>query len=83
MHIYVCKILFIFNAPAIQLRQVLIDDFSAKNFKCYVVLPEKDIVPWQEKYPQVRFIPFDEFSGTSIGILDNLKTFFRIKKLIK
>lgn len=77
------KILFLFNAPAIQLRQVLIDDFSKKNFACCVALPEENIAYWQEKYPHVQFIPFDGFSGTSIGILNNLKTFWRIKELIK
>lgn len=77
------KILFLFNAPAIQLRQVLIDDFSAKDFVCCVALPAEDIAPWQEKLPQVQFIPFEGFSGTSIGVWDNLKTFWKIKKLIK
>lgn len=77
------KILFLFNAPAMQLRQVLIDDFSTKDFVCCVALPARDIAPWQEKFPQAQFIPFDGFSGTSIGLWDNLKTFWRIKKLIK
>ena len=83
MYTHMRKMLFLFNAPAMQLRQVLIDDFSAENFACCVALPEEDIALWQEKYPKVQFVPFNGFSGTSIGILENLKTFWRIKKLIK
>ena len=77
------KLLFLFNAPAMKLRQNLEDAFAQKGFDCVVALPEKDIPFWQEKYPHFHFLPLEAFSGTSIGLLDNLKTFFKIKKLIK
>lgn len=66
-----------------KLRQNLIDDFAKKGFDCQVALPETDIAHWREKYPHVQFLPLEAFSGTSIGFLDNLKTFFKIKRLIK
>ena len=77
------KILFLFNAPAMKLRQNLIDAFAQKGFDCVVALPKTDIALWQERYPRFHFLLLEAFSGTSIGLLDNLKTFFKIKKLIR
>ena len=77
------KILFLFNAKAIKLRQVLLDDFSKEGYECYCALPKDDIAFWSQKYPQIHFVPFNNFSGTSVGIADNLKTYFKIKNLIK
>ena len=77
------KILFLFNAKAIKLRQVLLDDFSKEGYECYCALPKDDVAFWSEKYPQIHFVPFNNFSGTSVGIADNLKTYFKIKNLIK
>ena len=37
------KILFLFNAPAMKLRQNLIDAFAQKGFDCVVALPKTDI----------------------------------------
>ena len=77
------KIFFLFNAKAIKLRQVLLDDFSRSGYDCYCALPEDDVAFWSGKYPQIHFVPFNNFSGTSVGILDNLKTYFKIKNLIR
>ena len=77
------KILFLFNGTAIKLRQVLLDDFSKEGYDCYYALPGSNISFWAKKYPQIHFIAFESFSGTSIGVLGNLKTFFKIKALIK
>lgn len=77
------KILFLFSGAAMKLRQNLIDAFSKKGFECYVALPKTDIAFWQKKYPHFYFCSFEAFSGTSIGLLDNLKTFFKIKQLVQ
>lgn len=77
------RILFLFNAPAIQLRFPLILDFSQQGYECYVALLENEISRWKDVCPQVHFVPFNHFSGTSIGILNNLKTYFSIKKLFQ
>ena len=66
-----------------KLRQNLIDAFAQKGFDCVVALPKTDIALWQERYPRFHFLPLEAFLGTSIGLLDNLKTFFKIKKLIR
>ena len=77
------KILFLFNAKAIKLRQVLLDDFSRSGYDCYCALPKDDVAFWSEKYPQIHFVTFNNFSGTSVVVFDNLRTYFKIKNLIK
>lgn len=75
--------LFLFNGPAMQLRQALISDLSKRDYHCCVALPMEDIPSWKNKYPQIHFVSFESFSGTAIGLLNNLMTFFNIRKLIK
>ena len=65
------------------LRYALINAFLEQGLNVTVALPADDITTWQRKCPAVHFVSFDAFSGTSIGIFNNLKTFFTIKKLIK
>ena len=77
------RILFLFNASAMKLRQNLINAFAQKGFDCQIALPGSDIGIWQEKYPHFHFLPLEAFSGTSIGFRDNFRTFFKIKRLIK
>ena len=75
--------LFLFNPSAIKLRHVLLNDFCKKGIDVSVALPQEYIVCWQKCCPKVRFIPFDAFSGTSIGLFNNFKTLLAIRKLLK
>jgi len=75
--------LFLFNPSAIKLRHVLLNDFCEKGIDVSIALPQEYIAHWKERCPKVRFIPFDAFSGTSIGLFNNFKTLLAIRKLLK
>lgn len=75
--------LFLFNPSAIKLRYVLLNDFCEKGMDVSIALPQEDIAYWKKRCPKVRFIPFDGFSGTSVGIFNNLKTLLAIRRLFK
>ncbi|MDR2769723.1 MAG: glycosyltransferase family 4 protein [Puniceicoccales bacterium] len=77
------KILFLFNPGAINLRHVLMQEFSQKGLSVSVGLPAKEISIWQKQLPTVNFVPLDAFSGTSVGLLNNLKTLLHIHTLLK
>lgn len=76
-------VLFLFNPGAINLRCVLLNDFSKLGLDVKVALPREYIDQWKSKCPNVTFIPFEVFSGTSIGIFNNLKTVIDIYRLLK
>ena len=77
--------LFFFNSnfATIKLRHVLLNDFCEKGIDVSIALPQEHISFWKERCPKVRFIPFDTFNGTSIGVLNNIKTLLAIRKLLK
>ena len=77
--------LFFFNPnfATIKLRHVLLNDFCEKGIDVAIALPQEHISFWKERCPKVRFIPFDTFNGTSIGVLNNIKTLLAIRKLLK
>ena len=77
------KVLFLFVPSAINLRHVLLNDFCKQGMQVAVALPEEYIKNWKDICPNVRFIPFEGFSGTSIGLWNNLKTFLLIRDLLK
>ncbi|MDR1254819.1 MAG: glycosyltransferase family 4 protein [Puniceicoccales bacterium] len=77
------KILFLFNPGAINLRHVLMQEFAQKGLSVSVGLSEEEISIWKDRLPTINFVPFDAFSGTSVGLLNNLKTLLRIRCLLK
>ncbi|MDR0647078.1 MAG: glycosyltransferase family 4 protein [Puniceicoccales bacterium] len=77
------KVLFLFNSGAINLRHVLMQAFSQKGLSVSVGLPKKEMSIWQNRLPTVNFVPFNAFSGTSVGLLNNLKTLLHIHSLLK
>lgn len=77
------KILFLFNAEAIRLRYKLIQKFHQEGWAAKVALPADKIEEWREKLPGINLIPFEAFSGTSIGIISNLKTLNKFRFLLK
>jgi glycosyltransferase involved in cell wall biosynthesis len=77
------KALFLFSPGTINLRHVLIQEFSQKGLSVSVGLNEEEISIWKNRLPTVNFVPFDAFSGTSVGLLNNLKTLLHIRSLLK
>ncbi|MDR2396990.1 MAG: glycosyltransferase family 4 protein [Puniceicoccales bacterium] len=77
------KVLFLFNPGAINLRHVLIQEFSKKGLSVAVGLSEEEIAIWQNRLPNVSFVQFDAFSGTSVGLLNNFKILLHIRSLLK
>ena len=76
-------ILFLFNPSAIKLRCVLLNDFTKLGLNVKVALPKEYVDQWRSKCPNLTFVPFEAFSGTSIGIFNNLKTIAAIYRLLK
>ncbi len=76
-------LLCLFNPGAMNFRHVMLNDLADKGLNIAVALPSDDIVIWQSQCPKIQFIPFEAFSGTSIGLLNNVKTFSSINNLLK
>ena len=76
-------ILFLFNAGAIDLRSHLLQKFLKGAYSVKCVLPMADIEEWKRKLPEVEWISCEAFSGSSMGLLNNLKTLKGLYDLIK
>lgn len=76
-------VLFLFNAGAIDLRSHLLQKFLKEAYTVKCVLPITAIEEWKKKLPGVQWVPWEAFSGTSMGLLNNLKTLKGLYDLIK
>lgn len=77
------SILFLFNSGAIQLRSNVIQKFITEGYAVKCVLPESEIALWKTKIPGVEWVPCQVFSGTSMGLLNNIKMLLGLYGLLK
>lgn len=79
------SILFFFgsNVSTLRLRHTLVNDFQAKGWKVLYAAPAEVLKVGKTLCPNVSFVPFDGFSGTSIGPINNLRALASIRQLLR
>ena len=86
---YLClsmpSILFFFgsNVSTLRLRYTLVNDFQAKGWKVLYAASTEVLKVGKTLCPNVSFVPFDGFSGTSIGPINNLQALASIRQLLR
>ena len=79
------SILFFFgsNVSTLRLRYTLVNDFQAKGWKVLYAASAEVLKVGKTLCPNVSFVPFDGFSGTSIGPINNLRALASIRQLLR
>lgn len=77
------SVLFLFSAGSIKLRCYIVEKFLKEGYLVKYGSPPNEIEEWKTKLPGVQWVACEAFSGTSMGVLNNLKTLKRLYDLIK
>ena len=75
--------MFLFNTGAIRLRSYLVEKFVQEGYTVKYASVQSEIDVWKDKIPSVQWIPFQAFSGTSMGLMSNLSMLLGLYRLLK